>query len=179
MLPCCERVLSIPRSRYLPRQNRGIPVPKDPTTIGGHLRRKRLELGINQSEAARILKVSTVTLSRWECDKVYPTWAQQSQVTAYLGYAPFSDPKLGRPKGNETLDVASLSSEAALTVGQQILQYRLKQKKTRKQFAEELGVNVKTLYGWEMNRHQPSPLLVRNPEPFATSTYRMLIKRLG
>jgi transcriptional regulator with XRE-family HTH domain len=156
MLPCCERGISIPRRQYLPAKNRGTLVPKDPTTIGGHLRKRRLELAIHQSETARILKVSTVTLSRWECDKVYPTWAQQSQVTAYLGYNPFIDPKLGRPKGNETLDVASLSSEPPVTLGQQLLQYRLKQKKTRKQFAEELGITPKTLWGWETNRRRPS-----------------------
>jgi len=96
MLPFSDRVWSVPRSRYLPAQNRGIVVPKDPTTIGGHLRRRHLELGIHQSEAARILQVSSVTLSRWECDKVYPTWPQQTRVSDYLGYDPFIDPTLGR-----------------------------------------------------------------------------------
>ena len=157
MLPFSERVWSVPRSRYWPAQNRGIVVPKDPTTIGGHLRRRRLKLGIHQSEAARILEVSTVTLSRWERDKVYPTWAQQTRVSAYLGYDPFIDPTLGRPKGNETIDVASLSSKGPLTAGQQIIRYRLKQKKTRKQFAEELGVDVKTLLAWETDRRRPNP----------------------
>jgi len=160
MLPSCERVWSVPRSGYLPAQNRGISVPKNPTTIGSRLRRRRLELGIHQSEAARILGVSTVTLSRWECDKVYPTWAQQPTLTAYLGYNPFVDATLGRPKGNETIDVASLSSKPSLTPGQQILQYRLKRKKTRKQFAEEIGISPKTLWGWETNRRRPSSRIV-------------------
>ena len=154
MLPFSDRVWSLPRSRYLPAQNRGIVVPKDPSTIGGHLRRRRLELRIHQSEAAQRMGVSTVTLSRWECDKVYPTWAQQTRVSAYLGYDPFIDPTLGRPKGNETIDVASLSSKGPITAGQQIIRYRLKQKKTRKQFAEELGVNVKTLLDWETDRRR-------------------------
>src|SRR5256885_1672206 len=59
--PFCDRVVSIPQSRYLPSRNRGIPVPKQPTTIGGHLRKRRLQLQIHQSEAAAKLKVSTVT----------------------------------------------------------------------------------------------------------------------
>ena len=46
---------------------------REPTTIGGHLRRRRLQLRILQPEAARMLQVSTVSLSRWECDKIYPT----------------------------------------------------------------------------------------------------------
>jgi len=97
-----------------------------------------------------------VTVSRWERDKVYPTWAQQTRVSAYLGYDPFIDPTLGRPKGNETIDVAFLSSKAPLTPGQQIIRYRLKQKKTRKQLAEELGVDVKTLLNWETDRSRPN-----------------------
>ena len=81
--------MCIPRAKYLPSHNRGIPVPKDPTTIGGHLRRRRLQLRIHQSEAALLLGVSTVTLSRWECDKVFPTTPHHAQTVDYLGYDPF------------------------------------------------------------------------------------------
>ena len=110
-LPFCERVVSIPRSRYLPSHNRGIPVPKQPTTIGGHLRKRRLQLQIHQSEAAVRLKVSTVTLSRWECDKVYPTWEHQPRLIEYLGYDPFVSCGLQDPYGNEPPGVAFLSSD--------------------------------------------------------------------
>ena len=102
-MPFYERVVSIPRSRYLPSHNRGIPVPKEPTTIGGHLRKRRLQLQIHQSEAAVRLKVSTVTLSRWECDKVYPTWQHHPRLIEYLGYDPFAscglqDPTATKPR---------------------------------------------------------------------------------
>ncbi len=107
----------MPRDKYLPSHNRSVPVPKSPVTIGGHLRRRRLQLKIRQAEAARILKVSTVTLSRWECDKVYPTWPHQPAAIAYLGYDPFTNPALGRPKGNETQVVAFLSSGGSQCAG--------------------------------------------------------------
>jgi hypothetical protein len=55
MLPSCERVVRIPRDKYLPAHNRKVQVPQNPTTIGGHLRRRRLQLRIFQSEAARKL----------------------------------------------------------------------------------------------------------------------------
>jgi transcriptional regulator with XRE-family HTH domain len=100
----CDRVVSIPRTRYLPSRNRGIPVPKQPTTIGGHLRRRRLQLQIHQSEVAVRLKVSTVTLSRWECDKVYPTWEHHPRLIEYLGYDPFVSCGLRDSYGNETPD---------------------------------------------------------------------------
>jgi len=35
MLPFCDRVVSISRDKYLPLRNRGIPVSREPTTIGG------------------------------------------------------------------------------------------------------------------------------------------------
>jgi DNA-binding transcriptional regulator YiaG len=89
MLPFCDRVLRISRDKYLPSDNRGIPVPKEPTTIGGHLRRRRLQLRIFQPEAARRLGVTTVSLSRWECDKVFPTAPHHAQIVEYLGYNAF------------------------------------------------------------------------------------------
>jgi len=46
-----------------------------------------------------------------------------------------------------------------MTMGQKIKQHRLKLQKSRKQFAAELGVGQKTLWGWETNRWQPSKLL--------------------
>jgi DNA-binding transcriptional regulator YiaG len=89
MLPFCERVIHISRDKYLPSDNRGIQVPKVPTTIGGHLRRRRLQLKIFQPEAARRLKVSQVSLSRWERDTVIPTAPHHPRLIKYLGYNPF------------------------------------------------------------------------------------------
>jgi len=86
-LPFCESRICISRDKYLPSHIRKIPVPKHPTTIGGHLR--RLQLKICQPEAARVLRVSTVTLSRWECDKVAPTPPYYDRISAYLGFEPF------------------------------------------------------------------------------------------
>jgi DNA-binding transcriptional regulator YiaG len=112
-----------------------------------------------QPEAARILKVSTATLSRWECDKVYPTWPHQPAVIAYQGCDPFTNPALGRPKGNETPGVAFLSSADSADISQQLVKRRMELKKTRKQTAKDTGLCVKTLWGWETKRHKPSALL--------------------
>jgi len=102
-----------------------------------------------------------VTLSRWECDKVYPTWPHQRDLISYLGYDTFTDPALGSPKGNEPSGVAFLSSAAPTNIGQEIRKRRLQMRKTRKQFAKELGIDVKTLRNWETNRRRPSALLLR------------------
>src|SRR5437867_840639 len=66
-LPFCERVIRFPRSKYLPSRNRKVPVPRNPTTIGGHLRRRRLQLNIFQPEAAHRLNVSTIGFYSFLC----------------------------------------------------------------------------------------------------------------
>lgn len=112
--------------------------------------------GIRQSEAAVKLGVSNRTLSLWETDRVYPAWAFQPRLIIYLGYDPFTNPALGKPKGNETKLVAFLSSETPANIGQEIVHHCIKMRKTRKQFAKEIGINPKTIWGWETGRYCPS-----------------------
>jgi transcriptional regulator with XRE-family HTH domain len=166
MLPFCNRVVSVARKEISPVWTRSFPVSRQPQTIGEHLRKQRFNLGIRQSEAAERLGVSGRTLSLWECDQMYPAWSQQPKVTAYLGYDPFINPALGRPTGNETPSVAFLSSNEALSFGQEITKRRIQLKKTRKECAHELGLSMKTLWGWETNRCQPSAKLLERVAEF-------------
>ncbi len=156
MLPFCDRTVSVERKDVAPVWTRSFPIAKEPTTLGQHLKKKRFLAGVRQSEAALKLGVSSRTLSLWETDRVYPDWAFQPRLIAYLGYDPFNDPTLGRPKGNETSGVAFLSPDAPITLGQKIQQFRLKLRKTRKQLAAEWGISPKTLWGWETDRSQPN-----------------------
>jgi transcriptional regulator with XRE-family HTH domain len=155
MLPFCDRTVTVARKDAAPVWTRSFPITKEPTTLGQRLKKKRFLAGIRQSEAALKLGVSNRTLSLWETDRVYPAWIFQPRLVAYLGYDPFSDPTLGRPKGNETSRVVFLSSDAPVSIGHKIKQLRLRLKKTRKHLAVELGVSVKTLWGWETDRRQP------------------------
>ena len=155
MLPFCDRTVSVARKDAAPVWTRSFPIAKEPTTLGQHLKKRRFLAGLRQSEAALQLEVSERTLSLWECDRVYPAWAFQPRLASYLGYDPFNDPVLGSPKGNEPSDVAILSPDTPATTGQRIKQLRLKLRKTRKQLAAELGIGVKTLWGWETDRWEP------------------------
>jgi DNA-binding transcriptional regulator YiaG len=89
----------------------------------------------------------------------YPPWAFQPRLIAYLGYDPFTETGLKTPKSNEPSFVAFLCPDAPVSLAQKIRHFRLKSRKTRKQFAAELGVSVKTLWGWETARWLPSDLL--------------------
>jgi len=158
MLPFCDRSVTVSRKDILPVWTRSFPISKQPETLGQHLRKKRFDSGLRQSEAAQRLNISDRTLSCWECDRIVPAWAYQPRLIAYLGYDPFTGLTPGKTKGNETPRVAFLSPDAPLSIGQKIRHFRLKSHKTLKQFASELGVSIKTLWGWETDRRQPSAL---------------------
>jgi DNA-binding XRE family transcriptional regulator len=159
MLPFCERQMRLPRTDVAPVWTRSFPIAKEPTTLGQHLRKKRFLAGMRQKESALKLGVSTRTLSLWECDRIYPSWAFQPRLTAYLGYDPFGETGLQNLKGNEPHGVAFLCLGAQATTGQKLKYFRLKSRKSRQQLAKEWGVSAKTLWGWEMDRWLPSDLL--------------------
>jgi transcriptional regulator with XRE-family HTH domain len=161
MLPFCDRSVTVARKDIAPVWTRSFPIAKEPTTLGQHLRKKRFLAGVKQREVAVKLGNSARTLSLWECDRIYPSWASQPLLISYLGYDPFTEPTLGSPKRNETSCVAFFSSDAQISSGQKIKQLRLKMRKIRKQFASELGVSQKTLWGWETDRWMPSALSKR------------------
>jgi transcriptional regulator with XRE-family HTH domain len=149
--------VNVERQDISPVWTRSFPVSKQPKTIGERLRRQRFKLGIRQSQAAQRLGVSQLTMSLWEKDRVYPTWAYQPRLVEYLGCDPFTNPALGGPKGNETPFVAISAPTGPLTLGQRIMARRMELRKNRTECAQEMGVSVKTLWGWETGRCQPCP----------------------
>ena len=144
------------RKDISPVWTRSFPVEKQPQTLGQLLRKKRFDSGLRQAEAAKRLDVSDRTLSVWECDRTYPAWEYWPRIIAYLGYDPFTDSSLGRPKGNETHGVAFSSSESPITLGQKLMKRRLDLRKNQLQCAEEIGVSIKTYSAWELGRRSPS-----------------------
>jgi hypothetical protein len=58
MLPFCDRVVSVARKDVAPVWTRSFPIAKEPTTLGEHLKKKRFDAGIRQSEAAKILELA-------------------------------------------------------------------------------------------------------------------------
>jgi len=155
MLPISARVLHASRTDRIPLHNRGIPVPQEPKTIGAHLRRRRAQLRLHQSQAARILGVSLPTLSRWENDRVYPTWDHHSKITDYLGYDAFKLTGLRDPYRNEPIDVANLLRAAGNEIGSRIRQRRLELRMTVVECACHLRVSARTLRDWEAGLHRP------------------------
>lgn len=54
--------------------------------IPGALKRRRKELGLNQSEAARQLEVDVSTISYWESGSFSPGVDKLDRIAAFLGW---------------------------------------------------------------------------------------------
>lgn len=67
-------------------------IPKEydfePTTIGDHLRKRRLALRLYQKDVASILKVDPNTILNWEKGYSHPPVEYYPSIYSFLGYMP-------------------------------------------------------------------------------------------
>ena len=169
-MPFYERTLHRSRKDFIPSHIRGIAISYEPKTIGEHLRRRRAELKLHQRQAAQLLHVSMVTLSRWERDHTYPTWDYHAPIIEYLGYDAFKRTCLKDPYCNEPHGVAFFADDGSGTIGQRIRQRRLELKLTVNECAEKLGVSARTLRDWESGLHRPLERFAEAIKTFLTHT---------
>ncbi len=59
-----------------------------PRSLGEHIRRRRLELGLTQWQAGKCLGVSEWTVANWEKGHTKPAAHAQKTVAAFLGCDP-------------------------------------------------------------------------------------------
>jgi transcriptional regulator with XRE-family HTH domain len=104
-------------------------------TIGDHIKKRRLELGLFQRDAARLLGVDTSTVTNWEKDRTQPRLCLIPKVIAFLGY----DPKASVPT----------------TLGERIREYRRVRGFSQKRLAQFLGIDPSTLARWECDEGKP------------------------
>jgi transcriptional regulator with XRE-family HTH domain len=69
------------------------PVPKgypsELRTVGDHLRKRRLDLGLRQKDVARRLGANVNTVTNWEVGRTAPAARYAKGIVRLLGYAPF------------------------------------------------------------------------------------------
>ena len=109
--------------------------PTDPQTIGEHLKRRRMDLGLFQAAVARQLNVSEDCLCYWENGRNEPRLYQYPVIIAFLGYYPFD---------HETA-----------TFGGKIKRYKYEQGLSNEKLAKVLGVDESTVANWERNKRLP------------------------
>ena len=109
-------------------------------TWGDHIKTRRLDLKLTKRQLSFFFNVSDITIYLWEKNKVEPSLAQIPKIIEFLGRDPFD-------KETENL-------------GDKIREYRRIHGLSRKKLAEQLGINLSTLEGWETGKHQPTKKLL-------------------
>ena len=129
-MPFCH--VSLTASRPLPPA-----YPKELKTIGDHLRKKRLDLGLLQKEVAQRLGVDTDSVTNWEKGRSSPRLHLVPKIIEFLGYMPFADKSDG------------------WNLGERIVQLRRSLGIRQDQLARQLGVDLSTLARWERGEGHP------------------------
>jgi transcriptional regulator with XRE-family HTH domain len=109
--------------------------PKELSTIGDHLRKRRLDLGMLQRQVAQLMGVDTTTITNWEKGQCQPTLRMLPKLIEFLGYSPFP------------IESAS--------IGERIKAYRREHGISQKELANLLGVDPGTLARCECGKSPP------------------------
>jgi DNA-binding XRE family transcriptional regulator len=117
---------------YIPLKRRII---DDPKTIGEKLCNKRIELGLIQSEMAKIFGVCPDTITNWENNRGEPQIQLYPRIIKFLGYLPMK------------IDTS--------TLGGKIKEDRYLHGLSQEQLAYHLGVNESTIFHCENRKHKP------------------------
>ena len=105
-----------------------------PRTLGEHLKKRRLELGLLQRDLRIRFKLEKETYANWEKDRHYPAMRHWPGIIKFLGCDPNPQPR---------------------TLGERLLAYRRRQGLSRKAMATTLAVDEGTLWRWEIDQRKP------------------------
>jgi len=105
-------------------------------TMGDHIKKRRLQLGMGATQLAALLKVSKDTVYNWEKSRRVPMVHLIPKITQFLGYTP--------PLFN------------GQTIGQKIVAYRHVRGMSQRALALTLNVDPGTLGRWERDESSPT-----------------------
>ena len=111
-----------------------LPFLPEPGTLGEHVKRRCLELGLRQVDVASRLGVSEWTILNWERGKTVPAVGLTPRIIEFLGYDPHLIP--------ETLGQRLVAAGRVLGL-------------SRKRLAKLLGIDEGTVRRWEGDRCKP------------------------
>lgn len=123
--------------------------PRELKTLGDHLRKKRLDLGLYQQDVALRLGVSEASVWGWENGHSSPRLDLFPRILHFLGYVPE--------------DIHNLS------LGERIVATRRALGIRQEDLAQQLGVDPSTLARWERGKGKPLPASKRRVEEFLNS----------
>ncbi len=109
--------------------------PESPGHIGEHIKKRRLELGLLQHEAAEEMGVCAWTVINWELGETEPAVHYLHRVLRFLGYDPFPAPAC---------------------FAEEVLALRRSEGLTQRELARRLQVDEGTVRFWEQAKYRPS-----------------------
>lgn len=143
-MPICHVTLSAtkPRDRAYPLELK---------TIGDHLRKRRLDLGLLQREVAEQIGVTKCTIQYWETNRVSPAIRFRPLIRSFLGY--------------DTYD-----QNRSESLAESLRVHRLRLGLSRKELAGKLGVNESSVAHWERGEHHPTERSLKIINAFLSGT---------
>ena len=118
-------------------------------TVGDHIKKRRLELGLYQAQVAGLLGVDESTVTNWEKNRTSPTLRSMPTIIEFLGYDPM-------PNHSETL-------------GEQLSQYRKSRGISQRRLAQQIGIDPATLSRLERERQGCLGWILRKAAAFLQS----------
>jgi len=90
------------------------PYPKELKTIGDHIRKRRLDLNLYQSQVAEIINVETDTITNWEMNRYQPNLRFIPKIISFLGYSPIKEEN---PMKRYMIEKGISQNELAMIIG--------------------------------------------------------------
>ena len=106
------------------------PLPA-PTTLGEHIKNRRLDLGLTLKEAGKLLGTDEWSVINWEKGRTAPKVYRLPTIIRFLGYNPLPQPR---------------------TIAERLVAKRLERGWTRKAASRQLGIDISTLGDWEQGK---------------------------
>ncbi len=134
-------MVALPFCHFTLKSQKPLPeaYPRELTTLGDHLRKKRLDLKLFQKDVAKIIGCDECSIWNWENNYNIPVLKFIPKIINFLGYVPY--------------DITTL------TLGERIKTIRQSLGMTGRELAKELGIHPDTLYSWEKDEHKPTKKL--------------------
>ena len=139
-LPFFGAKITAPRCGLGPHHERIKGYPASPTSVGEHIRKRRLDLKLFQIDAARRIGCNEMSVVNWENRHTQPALSHMAGIVEFLGFDPL-------PEGD---DFAG-----------KLLHHRKLRGISQKQFAAQIGIDPGTLGRWERGECQPDEKLLR------------------
>jgi len=103
----------------------------EPTTLGEHIKKRRLDLKLTVKEAGRLLGTDESSIIQWEKGRKLPRVYRLPAIIRFLGYNPLPEPR---------------------TISERLVAKRVERGWSRKVASRHLGIDVSTLRDWEQGK---------------------------